>query len=301
MIEKFNPSKQTPLSTGHVQSHTMLPTEVSKLQSRISELDVENKKLNRILFHRENGLSHPDLQYEIDKSIIVELEQKLAETDACATALKNDNDQRVKLVNELEAELENCHTHETELNQDIKDLKDVVEPQKERISKLEKTLHQERNKWHKVINDQQAELATAKAALAQMRNENSAIRLRNEAVEEMMICYRIGKKPTEELFDKLDSSKKMLTAALTPPAGKWGHDADKCETFSEACLHHIAEYNERPCSDCPLPTPEGKTECKTCGGSGQVVFQEAYRRGAKIPCPVCNPDSTDKGKNDGSQ
>ena len=135
MIEKFNPSKQTPLSTGHVQSHTMLPTEVSKLQ---------------------------------------------------------------------------------------------------------------------------AELATAKAAL-EKNTENTTANL---------LCYFVdyyeNRRLDEIMFMKIGvdflKSDHNKPAALTPPTGPWGHDADKCETFSEACLHHIAEYNERPCSDCPLPMPEGKVK-----------------------------------------
>lgn len=37
-------------------------------------LKAENAKLNIILFHRENGLDHPDLQVEIDKSKFAELQ-----------------------------------------------------------------------------------------------------------------------------------------------------------------------------------------------------------------------------------
>ena len=36
----------------------------------INDLDAENAKLNVILYHRENGLSHPDLQGEINKSVL---------------------------------------------------------------------------------------------------------------------------------------------------------------------------------------------------------------------------------------
>lgn len=41
----------------------------------IEQLQVVNKKLNLILYHRENGLSHPELNNEI-------LQSKLAETEA---------------------------------------------------------------------------------------------------------------------------------------------------------------------------------------------------------------------------
>ena len=173
-------------------------------------------------------------------------------------------------ISELQKELEGYYAHETELNQDIKDLKDVVEPQKERISKL------------------QGEIEQARAALEKMRNENSAIRLRNEAVEEMMICYRIGKKPTEELFDKLDSSKKMLTATLTPPVGEWGHDADKCKNpdceNGKVGIHGDFEID---CPECNKP------ECKTCGGSRTIPIPNRASgkpENKTKPCPVCNPN-----------
>ena len=82
--------------------------EVAQLRTRIDELESENEKsaelkewyegeiyrlelihqrfkqqqkqiakLNLILFHRENGLSHPDLQGEIDKSKFAELQKQI--------------------------------------------------------------------------------------------------------------------------------------------------------------------------------------------------------------------------------
>lgn len=48
-------------------------------QKMYEQLQTENTKLNIILYHRENGLSHPDLQEEIDKSKLVELQAKLKE------------------------------------------------------------------------------------------------------------------------------------------------------------------------------------------------------------------------------
>ena len=38
------------------------------IQERIEELKIENAKLNIILYHRENGLSHPDFNAEIEIS-----------------------------------------------------------------------------------------------------------------------------------------------------------------------------------------------------------------------------------------
>ncbi len=50
---------------------------IEALEERVVELETENKKLNIILYHRENGLSHPDLQGEIDKSKFAELEAEV--------------------------------------------------------------------------------------------------------------------------------------------------------------------------------------------------------------------------------
>ena len=47
---------------------------IEALEEQVKGLEKENKKLNIILYHRENGLSHPDLQGEIDKSKFAELE-----------------------------------------------------------------------------------------------------------------------------------------------------------------------------------------------------------------------------------
>jgi hypothetical protein len=46
----------------------------------IKELESENKKLNIILFHRENGLSHPDYNMEIELSKQAERIQELETT-----------------------------------------------------------------------------------------------------------------------------------------------------------------------------------------------------------------------------
>jgi hypothetical protein len=46
--------------------------ELDAAQARIAELEKQLAKLNIILYHRENGLSHPDLQGEIDKSKLTE-------------------------------------------------------------------------------------------------------------------------------------------------------------------------------------------------------------------------------------
>ncbi len=49
------------------------------LVQEIADLKDEIAKLNIILYHRENGLSHPDLQGEIDKSILAEENKRLRE------------------------------------------------------------------------------------------------------------------------------------------------------------------------------------------------------------------------------
>lgn len=42
--------------------------EILQQAKRVTELKIENAKLNIILFHRENGLSHPDFNAEIEIS-----------------------------------------------------------------------------------------------------------------------------------------------------------------------------------------------------------------------------------------
>jgi len=48
--------------------HGQLTATEAKLDAAVEE----NKKLNLVLYHRENGLSHPDLQGEINKSVMAE-------------------------------------------------------------------------------------------------------------------------------------------------------------------------------------------------------------------------------------
>ncbi len=55
----------------HDLEHFVVDVELVKLQSKLTlydEMKAENQKLNLLLFHTENGLSHPDLQGDIDKS-----------------------------------------------------------------------------------------------------------------------------------------------------------------------------------------------------------------------------------------
>ena len=51
-----------------------LQAELERAKILNEKLAVENAKLNLILFHRENGLAHPDLNVEIDKSKFAEVE-----------------------------------------------------------------------------------------------------------------------------------------------------------------------------------------------------------------------------------
>ena len=46
----------------------LLIEKCDKLRERITEIKAENAKLNIILYHRENGLSHPDFKAEIEIS-----------------------------------------------------------------------------------------------------------------------------------------------------------------------------------------------------------------------------------------
>lgn len=61
-----------------IESHRVTQEELEQLGNELDEAKAENRKLNLILFHRENGLSHPDLQVEIDKSKFAELQAELA-------------------------------------------------------------------------------------------------------------------------------------------------------------------------------------------------------------------------------
>ncbi len=63
----------------------------TELQERIQELKIENAKLNLILYHRENGLSHPDFNAEIEIS------------------------KQAERIKELELDIENRRTYETYL------------------------------------------------------------------------------------------------------------------------------------------------------------------------------------------
>lgn len=72
-LEKFVPNFLNSLK--HEQNRPKLwKKRVQKVEEYIKQLQAENAKLNIILYHRENGLSHPDLQAEIDKSKFAELE-----------------------------------------------------------------------------------------------------------------------------------------------------------------------------------------------------------------------------------
>lgn len=63
------------------------------------KLQDELKKLNLILFHRENGLAHPDLQGEIDKSKFSELQDRIADLETA------DLIEKVELHQDLKAAL----------------------------------------------------------------------------------------------------------------------------------------------------------------------------------------------------
>lgn len=52
--------------------------EIHTLTAQLSEAQKENQKLNIILYHRENGLFHPDFQKEINTSRFAEMEAQLS-------------------------------------------------------------------------------------------------------------------------------------------------------------------------------------------------------------------------------
>ena len=73
---------------------------------QILKLKAEIAKLNLILFHRENGLSHPDLQKEIEKSELAELktENEALKLDNDVYAAKVDGSWPNEQIAKLEAE-----------------------------------------------------------------------------------------------------------------------------------------------------------------------------------------------------
>ena len=47
-------------------------------------------------------------------------------------------------------------------------------------------------------------------ALIAAARERDRLRERNVALEELLVCYRIGRRPTEKLYRKLDKTKQAL-------------------------------------------------------------------------------------------
>lgn len=80
-----------------------------EFKEKIKELILENAKLNIILYHRENGLSHPDFKPEIEISKqaekIKELEEELDAECRISQMLLANKKKQAKRIEELEAEL----------------------------------------------------------------------------------------------------------------------------------------------------------------------------------------------------
>ncbi len=87
----------------------LLIEKCDKLRERIEELKIENAKLNIILYHRENGLSHPDYAAEIEISKqaerIKELEIDKENLRQYASGLENAQNLITVRFRELEDEL----------------------------------------------------------------------------------------------------------------------------------------------------------------------------------------------------
>ena len=84
-----------------------LVASLAEKDKQIEELEADNErlkeevaKLNIILYHRENGLSHPDLQQEIDKSKLMDLQAQLAKYGwvSVEDGLPEDNDNVLVLL-----------------------------------------------------------------------------------------------------------------------------------------------------------------------------------------------------------
>ena len=52
-----------------------------------------------------------------------------------------------------------------------------------------------------------------KAIIEYFRNSHDALVERIDALEELLVCYRIGRRPTEKLHKKLDKTKAALKKA----------------------------------------------------------------------------------------
>jgi len=46
--------------------------------------------------------------------------------------------------------------------------------------------------------------------IGNLRKDNKQLKLRVEALDELLVCYRVGKRPSEQLFAKLEKSKQAL-------------------------------------------------------------------------------------------
>ena len=139
----------------------------------------------------------------------------------------------------------------------------------------------------------QAELARKDAALEKMIEAWEAL---GEGFHDAKI---VAAWILDDMKPAIDNARKEILA-LTPPVGKWGHDADKCK--NPDCENGKCEiHGDNVFVDCPECN---KVKCKTCGRSREVPRLgskcENYWYGKTKPCPDCNPDSTEKGKNDDS-
>lgn len=86
-----------------------------------------------------------------------------------------------------------------------------------RVAELEESAASNRAKTDVVIGDIVAARDTALAALAKACADNAALRAAlgeltdaAKAYREMCACYRIGKQPTEELFERLEKAAALL-------------------------------------------------------------------------------------------
>ena len=90
----------------------LLIDKCDKLQERIQELKIENAKLNIILYHRENGLSHPDFNAEIE---ISKQAERIKELELAKTIGIQACDLLKERIEELEIDIENRRNYETYL------------------------------------------------------------------------------------------------------------------------------------------------------------------------------------------
>lgn len=103
----------------------------------------------------------------------------------------------------------------------------------------------------------------ARAELAEARRQRDEMVKACAAKDDLLVCYRIGKQPSEALFKRLDKAKKVLEAiAAEQPKRDWPEDAAdtdngsyqcRCVTCGSAFTGHKRRLVCKACAEQPKP------------------------------------------------